>query len=866
LYPPDFKRTYGVDLRRLLADRAEEAREQGALPLAWFLVVNTTIGARDAAMEWAAVVSEGWTMTRRGMMGTSGLHAVRLALRGLIRRPGYTVPVLLTLALGIGANTATFTVLNSVVLRPLPYPQSDRIVHVAPLIEERNARSAFSLPDVRDWELRASAVSALGAYGTLNADLVYTAGLQAVEVETAYVTAGFFDALGAQPELGRLPTAEEEFGDNRVVAVSHAFWLQSLGADPEAVGRTIPLSGEEYVVVGVMPESFAFPSDRVDLWAFLSIIPAQSTPYHIRGVRLLEVVARMAEGASIDQVRDDLSSVAAGLAVEYPDSNGPLTAASVTPLRDLVVGDARTPLLVLMAAAGLIMLITWANLANLALARETQRAPELVVRAALGASRMRRAGLALTECLVLSMVAGALGTLIALGGTDALVASGATVLPRAHEIVPDWRVAAFTVLVSLLTGVIVALMASARAGSMDIANHLRADGRGAARRPARGFLVVSQISLSVVLLVGASLLAKTLDSLGEVDVGFEPDGLVVADMTFGSDRFPERVDYLPRFDATIDALAAVPGVRSVSSVRRFPFRGTGEGFRWNHLEDTEDVEGTRANLLQVSPRFFETMGIPLIDGGEFDPADIASGRPVVIVGQSIADAAFPGERAVGRSLRVAGEASEIVGVVSDIRQADLRGDPTGVVYVPNPLWPRRAAAFVVRSERGAGDLIQAVRAAIQRLDADQPITELALASDIVDEELGRDRFLTLLIGLFAGLALTLSSVGVYAVVAFGVSRRRREVGIRLALGAEPANVRALVVRQGMVPVVVGIVIGVALSLASSGALERVVFSVEGFQPMAYAGAAALLGLVGFMACWLPARSAGSRAIESLTQE
>jgi putative ABC transport system permease protein len=326
------------------------------------------------------------------------------------------------------------------------------------------------------------------------------------------------------------------------------------------------------------------------------------------------------------------------------------------------------------------------------------------------------------------------------------------------------------------------------------------------------------------------------------------------------------VDFLARFDATIDALAAVPGVRSVSSVRRFPFRGTGEGFRWNHLEDADDVEGTRANLLQVSPRFFETMGIPLTDGGEFDPADIASGRPVVIVGQSIAGVAFPGERAVGRSLRVAGEELQIVGVVPDIRQTDLRGDPTGVVYIPNPLSPRRAAAFVVRSERGAGDPIQAVRAAMQRLDADQPITELALASDIVDEELGRDRFLTLLIGLFAGLALTLSSVGVYAVVAFGVSRRRREVGIRLALGAEPANVRALVVRQGMVPVVVGIVIGVALSLASSGVLKRVVFSVEGFQPMAYAGTAALLGLVGFMACWLPARSAGSRAIESLAQE
>ncbi len=800
-------------------------------------------------------------------MMTSAWHETRLALKGLVRRPAYSLPVLVTLVLGIGANTATFTVLDSVVLRPLPYPEPDRIVHVAPFNEAREGRSAFSLPDVRDWERRATTVSALGAYGTLNADLVHTAGSQAVEVETAYVTAGFFGAMGAEPVLGRLPTAEEELGDNRVVVVSHAFWRQSLGADPGVVGRTIPLSGEEYTILGVLPETFAFPSDRVEVWAFLSVVPASSTPYHIRGVRLLDVVARMAAGATIEQVRDDLSRVARGLAAEFADSNEALTAAQVTPLRDVIVGDARVPLLVLMAAAGLILLVTWANLANLALAREAERAPELVVRAALGASRLRRAGLVLVESLILSATAGAIGLLLAGLGTEVLVALGGTMLPRAHEIEPDWRVAGFTLAVSLLTGVTVALMASARAGRADLADRLRASGRGTVRSRARGFLVVSQISLSVVLLVGAALLVKSLDSLSRVDVGFAPEGLVTAYMTFASGRFPERDDYLPRFDATLEALAAIPGVRSASSVRRFPFRGEGEGLSWRLPEAPEDAEGARAQLLQVSPRFFETMGVPLLDGTDFDPADVSSGRPVMVVGESVARAAFPTGRAVGRALWAGGEELEIVGVVPDLRQTELRGEPTGVIYVPNDFWPRRAAAFVVRFEPGSADMIQAVRSAIERLDGQQPITELALASDIVDEQLGRDRFMAVLLALFAALSLTLCSVGVYAVVAFGVSGRRREVGIRLALGAEPSTVRGLVVRQGMRPVAVGIVLGVALAVSASGVLDRLLYSVGSFQPIAYAGAVAVLGVVGFVACWLPARGAvSSRAVEALAEE
>ena len=868
LYPPGFRSRFGVDMRRLLLDRAGEARRRSTSALAWFVIANTALCMRDALVEWATLAGETWTKARSGAVGTSGWYGLRLAIKGLLRRPGYTVPVLLTLVLGIGANTATFTVLNAVVLRPLPYPSSDRIVKVAPRAEDGDGEGAFSLPDVRDWEARAASVAALGAYGTLNSDLVYTAGAQAVEVETAFVTAGFFGAMGTQAELGRLPTVEEELGDNRVVAVSHAFWRQSLGADPAAVGRTIPLSGHDYVVAGVMPEWFAFPSERVEVWAFLTTIPASSTPYHVRDLRLLDVVARMEEGVTVEQASADLSSVARGLAREYPESNDGLTAASVTPLHRHVVGDADAALLVLMGAAGLILLITWANLANLALAREAQRGPELAVRAALGASRLRRAGLVLTECVVLSVAAGAMGLILAAVGTDALLTYGDALLPRAHEITPDWRVAAFTLLVSLATGVGVAFMASARAGRADLADALRGAGRGSAKSRARGFLVVSQVSLSVVLVVGASLLAKSLDALSRVDVGFEPEELVVAYMTFASDRFPERSDYLPRFDATLEALSSLPGVAGVTSVRRFPFRGEGEAAEWTLPEAPEEEEGTRANLVQVGPRFFETMGIRVLDGvADFDPADVASGRLVMIVGASVARAAFPGERAVGRSLAVWGDELEIVGVVEDIRQRDLRGDATGIVYVPNALWPRRAAAFVVRAEPGAGDLVPAVRSAVQRLDQQQPITELAHAADIVAEELGRDRLLTLLLVLFAALALTLCSVGVYAVVAFGVARRRREVGIRLALGAEPARVRALVVRQGMVPVAVGIAAGMGLTLAASRALDRVLFSVAGFEPIAYGGTIALLVAVGLAACWLPARSAASdRAVEALAEE
>jgi len=873
LYPKGFRAVVGRDLARLLLDGARDARRIGRVAIARYLCVNTATGLRDATLEWGTVLGEGtvfgkvWTRGRREAMATSWSYALRLVVRGLIRHPGYSVPVLITLALGIGANTATFTVLNSVVLRPLPYPRADALVRVHPVeVESGNRLAAFSLPDVRDWEERNATLEALGAYTMINADLVHTGSGEALEIETAYVTAGFYSAMQVRPILGRLPAVEEELGDSRVVVVSHAFWQQHLGSDWSAVGATLPLSGEAYQVSGVMPPSFDFPSPRVGIWAFLTVIPASSTPYHIREVRLLDGVGRLADGVSIEQARQDLTSVAAGLARDLPESNQRLRAAAVVPLQERVVGDVAGALAILMSAALLILVITCANLANLALAREARRAPELAVRAALGASRGRRAGLVLGESLMLSLCGGALGLLLAAWGTRALIATNAGALPRAHEIAPDWRVAAFTLVVSLLTGASFALMASLTASRAGLSGRLRDSGRGTAAGGMRGALVVSQISLSVVLVVGSLLLVESLRALARVDVGFDTEGLIVADLTFSSNRFPDRSDYLPRFDATLEALGSVPGVASVSTIRRFPFRGAGEGYRWTLPGAPEGDEGVPVNILQVSPGIFETMGIPFLEG-----ADFAGGgdeeRPVAIVSRSVARDAFGGQGAVGRSLLWSGYELEILGVVEDIRQSDLRDEPRGVLYLPNGFNPRRAAAFVVRPLPGVSVSLAEVRAAVRTADPAQPITELAFASDIAGEQLTEPRFYALLLAVFAGLALTLCAVGVYGVVAFGVSRRTREVGIRIALGAEPSGVRSLVVRQGMRPVVGGIALGVVLTLLASRALEALLFAVPRFEPTVYAASALALGLIGLAACWLPARrAAAGRAAEALASD
>ncbi len=859
LYPPSHRGRVGTDLDRLLEDQAADAAARGLGALLGFVVTNTVVGLRDALLEWVeAATRRNRTRGGGGVGMGSTMRALGQVVRGLSRRPGYAVPVLATVALGVGANTAMFSVLYGVVLRPLPYPAPEHIVRIHGADPGRGERSGrLGLPDVRDLAERSRRLEHVGAFTTLPSDLVLTGDGTAQEVETAFVSSGFFEAMGTSPLLGRALTRTDEVGDDHVVVVSHAFWRQHLGADPDAVRRAVTLSDETYRVVGVMPEAFAFPSPRTQVWVLLSTIPASSIPLQVRGLKILDAVGRVASESTIAQAEADLSAISASLAEAFPDDNADLPGIALTPLRDSVVGDVDRALEVLMAAALLILILVCANVANLALAREAARGPEMALRAALGASGARRAGVVVTESLLLSIVGGLGGLAIAWSGTDLLVGASAGTLPRAQEIGPDWRVATFSVAASIVVGLTFGLLPGLQAAGRDLAASLRAGSGRTARMTGRGTLVASQIALSVVLLVGSTLLVRSLWSLRSVDPGFRSEGLVVADMTFAATRYPGRPEYLQRWTEMLDGLRAIPGIEGVGSVRRFPLRGEGEASRWaapGHPA-SEDDDGARAYVLQVSADYFRVMGIPLVEGTGFGASAGQDGRNVAVVSRSLAQAAFPDESAVGRPLDLGGYAMEIVGVVEDVRQRELTVEAHPTVYLPQLLSPRRGQAFVIRSSRAEADVMRDVRALVASQDPGQAITELAPASEIVGKQTDRSRFFALMLAAFAGLALALGAIGVYGVVAYRVAQRRREVGIRVALGAEAPDVRRLVVGQGLKPVAVGVVAGLVTTLWLVRGAASLLFGVGLYDPLSYGMGVAVLLSVAAVACWLPARTA-----------
>jgi len=859
LYPPSHRRRVGIDLRRTLEDQASDVAERRPRAILAFLAVNTAVAARDALLEWGEAMRRPRGTGARGGVGMGTMvRAFGQVVRGLSRRPGYAVPVLVTIALGVGANTAMFSVLYAVVLRPLPYPDADRIVVADGADPAHGNRTAhFALPDVRDLAEGSRRLAYLAAYTTLPSDLVLAGDGEAREVETAFVSAGFFEALGTAPVAGRTLEGDDEIGDDHVVVVSHAFWVQHLGGDPEAVGRPLVLSDESYRVVGVMPPSFAFPTPRTEVWVLLSTIPSSSIPLEVRGVKLLDAVGRLTGGSTLPQAESELSGLAAVLAERFPDENGSMPAVALTPIQEGVIGGVDRALAILMAAALLILVIVCANVANLALAREASREPEMALRAALGASGVRRAGVVVTESLVLSLTGGAAGLAIAWWGTGILVGASAGTLPRAQEIMPDWRVAVFSLTASVAIGLAFALLPGLKAGGRDLADRLRAGLGRSARVSGRGALVASQMAMAIVLLVGSTLLVRSLWALRGVDPGFGTEGLVVAHLTFPSSRYPERPQYLQRWTEMLDGLAAIPGVDGVASVRWFPLRGPGEGTRWSvsGQPSAERGESPRAYLLQVSPDYFRVMGIPLVEGAGFDVSAGRDGRATTVLSRSLALAAFEGEPAVGRTIAIDGIDLEIVGVAEDVRQRELGVATHPTLYIPQLLSPRRGQAFVIRSSRAAEDVMREVRALVASQDPSQAITELASAAQIVAGQADRSRFFALLLVAFASLALVLGAIGVYGVVAFRVAGRRREVGIRLALGAEARDVRRLVVLQGLRPVAAGILVGLTGTLWVIRAAASLLFGVGVYDPLSYGASVSALLSVALVACWLPARSA-----------
>ncbi len=799
----------------------------------------------------------------------SWLTDLRYGLRTLAKSPGFTLVALLTLGLGIGANAAIFSVVQGVLLRPLPYQEPERLVRVFHTHAEQGVMDgAFSPQDFDDltrelagprgpWER-------LGAYFFTpgQSGMTLTGEGEPRRLEAAMVSAGFFTALGVEAARGRTLRPEENVpGADRVVLLSDRLWRRSFGADPRIVGGTLRLDGEAYTVAGVMPPSFQFPAREVDLWAPISLIGEDDIP-HRRSLRWMHVVGRLRPGTSLERADVQTDALLARLAAAYPDSNEGWSAGRVVPLHEALVGDVRPALVVLLAAVAGVLLIACANLANLLLARATTRGRELAVRAALGAARRRLVRQLLTESVLLALAGGVLGLFLAVWGVDALVALAAGELPRPDEVTPDARVVAFTFAVSLLTGLAFGLLPALRASRLaDLHAALKEGGRGGGggrgRSLARNGLIVAETALAVVLLVAAGLMLRSFWSLVHVDPGFRAENVLSLSLTFP--EYPEPTQLAAARDEVIRRVEELPAVIAAGASKTLPLEGGGEpyGFtvpgRAGALAEVQPQAGT----FIVSPGYFRALGIPLLAGRSFTARDDDGERPVVVVNRAFARQLWGGEEAVGKTLLLGEIPLEVVGVVGDVRSGGLAAEPGSAVYIPQSLAPRSDMKLFLRTAADPLAVAGAVREAIWSFDRDLPISDVAALAQVVAEDVARPRFLTTLLGLFGALALTLAAVGLYGVVAYGVGQRTHEIGIRMALGARRGQVLRNVVGQGMRWTLLGLALGLAGAFAATRLLAGLLFGVAPTDAATFAGVALLLATAAALASWLPARRAAA---------
>lgn len=798
------------------------------------------------------------------------IQDLRYALRHLRRRPGFAAVVVVTLGLGIGANTAVFSVVDAVLLRPLPYPEADRLVRLWSAYPERGVEQGTASPlDLADWRAQSETVQAMGGWSSVQlSGLVLQRDGVPLELRTEYVTEGFFGALGAGARLGRtLSTEDHEDGRNRVVVLSHGAWQRHFGGDPGVVGRSVSLSGEPFTVAGVMPAEFGFPDGGVEAWAPLSLIPESGVP-RLRFVRWLNVVGRLDPTASLEAAREEMGVVARRLASEYPEANEGLTRVTVRPLHDVLVGPVRPALLAVFGAVGLVLLVACANVASLTLARSEERARELAVRAALGAGRRTLARQLVTESVALGLMGGAVGLGLGIWGTRALLALAPEGIPRLAEVSLDLRILLFTGLVAVATGVLVGLLPARGAARADLRRVLAEAGRsrsagggGRERGLARAALVVGEIGLVTVLGVGAALLVRSYDRLLDVDPGFEPEGVLTVRLSARGDDYR---DFLAR---GLERIREVPGVGSAALVRPLPLHDDtfqGEAFEFRIPGRSEPSPGSepRGHMRFVSPEYFRTLGVPLLRGRDFREADDANAPPVVILSRTAAER-YWGERSpVGDRIDVGDAAAEIVGVVDDVKQVTLAEDPEPAIYVPFRQTGRRGMTFVVRGAN-PGALVGPVQNVIWEIQADQPIQAVATMESLVSDSAARARFSMVLLTVFAGLALLLASVGVYGVVSYTVERRLREFGVRMALGAAAGNLLRLVLGRALRLAALGVGIGLAGAYLASRWLEALLFGVQRLDLPSFAATAAGLLLVAAAAALLPAFRA-TRADPALT--
>jgi predicted permease len=789
---------------------------------------------------------------------------LRYGVRMLAKSPGFTAVAIVALALGIGANSAIFSVVNTVLLRPLPYKDPDRLMTVW----EEGTLQGFpvnvtSAANYFDWRDQNRVFDGMAVIGRVSLNL--TGAGEPERIDGRRVSANVFPLLGVEPQLGRafLP-GEDSPGAGRVVILSHGLWQRRFGGRPDVTGQPLTLNGETYEVVGVMPPHFQFPSRDDQLWVPVAFTPQQAAD---RGNNSFEVIARLKPGVTREQAESEMDTITARLQQQYPDavkSKGSV----IIPLHEELVGDIKPALLILLGAVGFVLLIACANVANLLLARAAVRQKEIAVRLALGAGRRRLIRQFLTESVLLAALGGAVGLLLALWGVNLLKAFIPKNISQVTAVAVDANVLAFTTGVSLLTGLIFGLAPALQASRFNLNETLKEGGRDSAagRRGnrLRGLLVVAEVAVSLVLLIGAGLLINSFLRLRSVDPGFRADNLLTMRIALPRLKYPDHPRRTAFYGELLSRVAAVPGVRSAAVANWIPLTMQGDtfGISIEGRPDPGAQEMPDVVTRVVSFGYFDTMGIELLRGRSFDARqDRADSAPVAIISETMARRLWPGEDPLGKRIRPGGadpdeEWITVVGVAEDVRQFELTAEPRLQMYLPHA----QPSFFVpghlvVSTEVEPMSLAAAVREAVWAIDKDQPVSDIRPMEEIFSESIARQRFSMLLLAVFAGVAMLLGAVGIYGVVSYSVTQRSHEIGVRMALGARSSNVLRLVVGQGLKLALIGVAAGLAAAFVLTRLMESLLFGISATDPATFVAIPVVLVAAATLASYIPARRA-----------
>jgi putative ABC transport system permease protein len=851
LLPAEFRGDFGPEMEQVFAEQRAEAARHGDKMSIWRL----------------------WWETARGIFTTAPrehLSMLRLdssfALRMMGKNLGFTVATIIVLGLGIGANTAIFSVVNGVVLKPLPYEHGDRLL----LLRQGTPRTGpmgrnVSVPELTDYRRQNRSLDGLAEYH--NMQFILLGRSEPEQVETGVVSWNFFDMFGVQPLAGRMFEPDDEKpGAQPVLLLSYEYWLRSFGSDPTVVGKTFRMNDKAHTVIGVLPPFPQYPQEN-DVYMPSSACPFRSDPQLIanRQGRMLRLFGRMKPGVKPVQAEADLSLVARAMQKQFPKDYPQSADLRVegTPLREELTHDAKPTMLFLLVAAGFVLLIACANVANLNLARLVRRERELGVRTAMGASRVRLFRQLLTESLLLAMGGGALGLLLAAGGVRLLVAYVALFTPRANEVHMDFAVLLFTLgvalFVSLLTGTTPAL-----AWRESLVATLKEGGNsstlGAAHGKMRSALIVAQVAVSFLLLIGAGLTVRSLINLRQVDAGFRPENVLTVRISLDFTKDMSNRSMLVFSDALLEKIQAMPQVTAAAMAGEFPLdKSPASNNRYliaGQQGDAEDAKPT-AEFNIVSPDYFRTLGVALLGGRTFDGRDGLDKSLVAIVNQSLAQRRWPGQDPLGRRISFdAGKTwTRIVGIVGDVRERGLDQLPSDLIYLPYAQYPQMSPSLVARTQ---GDPMNIARAVVQHLyevDPNQPAGRIQSLEQARADSIAAPRLTANLLGLFALLALAIAAAGIGGVLALAVSQRTHEIGVRMAIGARPAEIVRMILRQGMGLAIGGIALGVLGAFTLTHAVKALLFGVTPTDPVTFVGVAAVLSAAALVACYIPARRA-----------